>query len=77
VTARFTFARSGERFTVSQAEYIPTIVTHYSPGRPARLYQVSAALKSAHGAWRQRLLAAQRRTRDVVRRMHPTGLAEA
>jgi hypothetical protein len=77
VTARFTFTRSGDRFTVSRAEYIPTIVTRYRPGKPARLYQISDALKTAHGAWRQRLLAAQRRTRDVVRRMHPTGLAEA
>ena len=77
VTARFTFTRTGERFTVSRAEYISTIVTHYRPGRPARLYQISAALKTAHGAWRQRLVAAQRRTRDVVTRMHPTGLVEA
>jgi hypothetical protein len=77
VTARFTFTRSGERFTVTRAEYIPTIVTRYRPGHPARLYRISAALKTAGGAWRQRLLAAQRRTRDVVRRMHPAGLAEA
>jgi Bacterial capsule synthesis protein PGA_cap len=77
VTARFTFTRDGDRFGVSRAEYIPTIVTRYRPGRPARLYQVSVALKTAHSAWRQRLLAAQRRTRDVVIRMHPTGLAEA
>jgi poly-gamma-glutamate capsule biosynthesis protein CapA/YwtB (metallophosphatase superfamily) len=77
VTARFTFTRNGERFTVSRAEYIPTLVTQYAPGRPARLHRISAALKTADGAWRQRLLAAQQRTRDVVRRMHPDGLAEA
>jgi hypothetical protein len=77
VTARFTFTRSGDRFAVSRAEYIPTLVTQYRPGRPARLYQISAALKTADGAWRQRLLTAERRTRHVVMRLHPTGLAEA
>ena len=77
VTARFTFARSADRFTVSRADYVPRIVTRYRPGQPARLYQVSAALKTAHGASRQRLLAAQRRTRHVVPTTHPTGLVEA
>jgi hypothetical protein len=77
VTARFTFTGSGQRFSVSRAEYIPTIVTRYRPGHPARLYRISAALKTAGGAWRQRLLAAQRRTRHVVRRLQPAGLAEA
>jgi poly-gamma-glutamate synthesis protein (capsule biosynthesis protein) len=77
VTARFTFTRRGERFTVSRAEYIPTVVTRYRPGHPARLYRISVALRTAHGAWRQQLLTAQRRTRTVVLRMHPAGLAEA
>ena len=38
VTARFTFtaSRTGT-FTVTRAEYIPTLTTHYQPGRPARL----------------------------------------
>ncbi|MFZ1115803.1 MAG: CapA family protein, partial [Propionibacteriaceae bacterium] len=41
-TGRFTFTRVGNgRFTVSKAEYIPTLVTLYRPGRPARLYHVS------------------------------------
>ena len=74
-TGRFTFTRIGNgRFTVSKAEYIPTLVTYYRPGRPARLYQVSAALKTAKGSFRSRLREAQRRTTAVVMRKHPTGL---
>jgi poly-gamma-glutamate capsule biosynthesis protein CapA/YwtB (metallophosphatase superfamily) len=74
-TGRFTFTRVGDgRFTVTKAEYIPTLVTHYQPGRPARLYQVSTALKTAKGSFRSRLLDAQRRTTAVVMRKHPQGL---
>jgi poly-gamma-glutamate capsule biosynthesis protein CapA/YwtB (metallophosphatase superfamily) len=74
-TGRFTFTRTGNgRFTVSKAEYIPTLVTIYRPGRPARLYQVSATLKTAKGSFRSRLLEAQRRTTAVVLRKHPPGL---
>jgi poly-gamma-glutamate capsule biosynthesis protein CapA/YwtB (metallophosphatase superfamily) len=74
-TGRFTFARVGDgRFTVTKAEYIPTLVTHYQPGRPARLYQVSTALKIAKGSFRSRLLDAQRRTTAVVTSKHPQGL---
>jgi poly-gamma-glutamate synthesis protein (capsule biosynthesis protein) len=74
-TGRFTFSRVGDgRFTVSKAQYIPTLVTLYRPGRPARLYQVSEALKTAKGSFRSRLLDAQRRTTAVVMRKHPQGL---
>ena len=74
-TGRFTFTRVGNRrFTVSKAEYIPTLVTRYQPGRPARLYQVSTALKTAKGSFRDRLLDAQRRTSAVVMRKDPPGL---
>jgi poly-gamma-glutamate capsule biosynthesis protein CapA/YwtB (metallophosphatase superfamily) len=74
-TGRFTFTRVGNgRFTVSKAEYIPTLVTRYQPGRPARLHQVSAALKTAKGSFRDRLLDAQRRTSAVVMRDDPPGL---
>jgi poly-gamma-glutamate capsule biosynthesis protein CapA/YwtB (metallophosphatase superfamily) len=74
-TGRFTFTRVGNgRFTVSKAEYIPTLVTYYRPGRPARLYHVSAALKTAKGSFRSRLLDAQRRTTAVVMRRDPKGL---
>jgi hypothetical protein len=74
-TGRFTFTRiENGRFSVSKAEYIPTLVTHYRPGRPARLYQVSVALKTAKGSFRSRLREAQRRTTDVVMRKHPQGL---
>jgi hypothetical protein len=74
-TGRFTFSRMGNgRFMVSKAEYIPTLVTRYQPGRPARLYQVSTALKTAEGSFRDRLLDAQRRTTAVVTRKDPAGL---
>jgi poly-gamma-glutamate capsule biosynthesis protein CapA/YwtB (metallophosphatase superfamily) len=74
-TGRFTFTRVGNgRFTVSKAEYIPTFVTRYQPGRPARLYQVSTALRTAKGSFRNRLLDAQRRTGAIVMRKHPQGL---
>ena len=77
-TGRFTFTRVGNgRFTVSRAEYIPTLVTRYQPGRPARLYQVSTALKSAKGSFRNRLLDAQRHTSAIVMRKHPQGLTRA
>jgi hypothetical protein len=75
VTARLRFERGrGGRFTVTRAEYIPTFVTRYAPGRPARLYQVSTALPKARGAFRQRLRLAERRTTAVVTRYHPPGL---
>jgi poly-gamma-glutamate synthesis protein (capsule biosynthesis protein) len=74
-TGRFTFTRVGDgRFTVSKAEYIPTLVTRYQPGRPARLHQISTALKTADGSFRDRLLDAQRRTSAVVMRKNPQGL---
>ena len=74
-TGRFTFTRARDgHFTVSKAEYIPTLVTRYQPGRPARLYHVSTALKTAKGSFRDRLLDAQRRTSAVVMRKHPQGL---
>ncbi len=75
VTARLHFERRRNgRFAVTRAEYIPTFVTRYAPGRPARLHQVSAALPKARGAFRQRLRLAQRRTIAVVTRYHPRGL---
>jgi Bacterial capsule synthesis protein PGA_cap len=78
VTARMRFERGRNgRFTVTRAEYIPTFVTRYAPGRPARLYQVSAALPQARGAFRQRLRLAQRRTTAVVTRYDPPGLRRA
>jgi poly-gamma-glutamate synthesis protein (capsule biosynthesis protein) len=77
-TGRFRFTRVGNgRFTVSKAEYIPTLVTSYRPGRPARLYQVSAKLRTAKGSFRARLLDAQRRTTAVVTSKHPKGLTRS
>lgn len=75
VTARLRFTRGAKgRFTVTKAEYIPTFVTRYSSGRPARLYHVSAALPSARGEFRERLRLAERRTTRVVTRYRPAGL---
>ena len=75
VKARFTFSRSGSgRFAVSKAEYIPTYVTRYRPGRPARVHVVSASLPDADGQFRRRLLVARARTTAVVNRHDPTGL---
>ncbi|HLL64106.1 MAG TPA: CapA family protein, partial [Propionibacteriaceae bacterium] len=69
VTARLRFERGRNgRFTVTRAEYIPTLVTRYAPGRPSRLHQVSVALPKARGAFRERLRVAQRRTTAVVTR---------
>ena len=70
VTGRFTFSRLGQhgRFRVTRAEYIPTLVTRYRPGRPARLYRVSTALRHAEGRFRKRLIIAQRRTSATVTR---------
>ena len=75
VTARLRFQRGRNgRFTVTRAEYIPTFVTRYAPGRPPRLHRVSAALPQARGTFRQRLLQAERRTTAVVTRYRPKGL---
>ncbi len=78
VTARLRFERGRDgRFAVTRAEYIPTFVTRYAPGRPARLYHVATALPRARGPFRQRLRLAERRTTDVVTREHPPGLRRA
>ena len=75
VTARFTFTASATgTFTVTRAEYIPTLTTHYQPGRPARLLRISTALKSADPPLRTRLRQAQHRTTDTVTAHHPPHL---
>lgn len=66
MTARFTFAEAPDGgFSVSLAEYLPTYVTGYRPGRPARVVFVGEALQ-AGAVDRERLLTAQQRTRRVV-----------
>ena len=75
-TARFTFTRTGsDSFAVSKAEYIPTLVTRYRPGRPARVHLVSASLPTSKGQLRKRLLTARARTTAVVTRHDPSGLS--
>ena len=78
VTARFTFTQDDTGvYRVAKAEYIPTLVTRYAPGKPARLLQISAALPTARGPLRERLTAAKRRTVAVVTAHDPPGLVES
>ena len=78
VTGRFTFTETADgRFTVTRAEYIPTLVTRYQPGRPARLVRVSTALRTAHGSFKNRLLLAQQRTTQVVTAKRPPHLTRS
>lgn len=72
-TARLTFTETTPgTFTVDKAELIPTFVTEYQPGQPARLLVIKDALAGntppgTTGALdRERLLTAQERTRRVV-----------
>lgn len=75
VTARFTFTSSPKGgYRASLAEYIPTYVSTYAPGKPARLYRVSEELKTAKGGFRARLIDAQKRTDRAVRSKKPAGL---
>ena len=68
-----TRGRNG-RFTVTKAEYIPTLVTRYRPGRPARL--LSGLGGAADGPRRIPGTApdAQRRTTAVVDALRSAGL---
>ena len=59
---------------MSKADYIPTLVTRYRPGRPARVHVVSASLPRSKGQFRKRLLTARARTTAVVTRHEPSGL---
>jgi len=78
VTARFTFTEDTDgRYHVTKAEYIPTLITRYARGKPARLLQISTALPAARGALRQRLKAAEQRTIAVVTAQDPPGLRRA
>ncbi|WP_141211107.1 CapA family protein [Enemella dayhoffiae] len=66
VTARFSFEETEPgRFKVVRAEYLPTLVSRYAPGHPARLSLVNADLREGRGD-RARLQQAERRTRAVV-----------
>ena len=75
VTGRFTFTEAANgRFRVTRAEYIPTLVTRYQSGRPARVHRVSTSLRTAQGSFRKRLLEARQRTTDVVTAKRPPHL---
>lgn len=77
VTARFTWTEEPDgTFKVTQAEYIPTLMSNWSPQKSARIYVVSTALEKNQYD-RQRLLDAQRRTREVVRKYDPPNLVES
>lgn len=73
VTARFTFTETPDgRFVVNRAEYLPTLVTRYSAGSPARVLMVNESLATGTGD-ADRLQVALERTRRVV---HSLGGAE-
>ncbi len=46
ITVRFTFTSAGSGFSVSKAEYIPTLITH---GDPIRVYSVVSSLAAGKG----------------------------
>lgn len=77
VTARFTFVETVPgRFGVEKAEYAPTLVTRYHPGKPARVLLINRALTEG-SVDRDRLMAARERTRRVVHSLGGTdGLIE-
>lgn len=78
VTARLTFSQRGSKYVVTKAEYIPTLITHYQPGHPARVYQISKALRQQKPPVSiARLKLAQSRTSRVVNALHPPGLVRS
>ncbi len=74
---RFTFTEQEPgKFSVSLAEYFPTLVTYGDGSKPARTYLVDRALADGTGD-RARLLAARERTNQVVHSLgHDEGLTE-
>ncbi len=77
ITPRFTFTEQEPgKFSVSLAEYFPTLVTYGDGSKPARTYLVDRALADGTGD-RARLLAARERTNQVVHSLgHDEGLTE-
>lgn len=66
ITTRFAFVeRSPGHFEVERAEYLPTLVTRYSAGSPARVGFVNEWLRTGRGD-RARLEEARARTARVV-----------
>ncbi len=71
------FERRGTRYVVTRATYRPTLITHYAPGRPARVRLVNDDLQ-AHRGSTSRLEAARARTRAAVSSLGRTkGVVEA
>ena len=77
ITVRFTFTeRPGGRFEVSEAAYVPTYWSHWSPGRPIRIQRVVAALAAGRGDL-ARLREARAEIREAVHGLGRTpGLLE-
>lgn len=71
VMARMTFTRSEQGWQVSKAEYLPTLVTRYQKGSPARLKIVTNAKEGTREA------VALERTRKAVHALKVEGLEEA
>ncbi|MEL4505071.1 CapA family protein [Luteococcus sp. H138] len=77
ITTRFTFTEQPDgRFTVSHAEYHPTLTTHATSGSPARVLLVNEQLASGRGD-RERLAQARERTTAAVNLLgHNRGLRQ-
>ncbi len=75
---RFTETPAGD-FEVTRATAIPTLMTHYTPGQPARLVHVTAALDGAApippGVTEKRLKQARDRTMADVRSLGADGIS--
>lgn len=76
VVATMTFTRDADgRWQVTGARYMPTLMTRYSPGAPARLIHLTEAVRSGRGDLvRERT--ALVRTRKAVTALGATGLQE-
>ncbi|GAB3696946.1 CapA family protein [Mariniluteicoccus flavus] len=66
IITRFAFTeRTPGRFEVTEAEFLPTLTTHYAAGHPARVGLVNEQL-AAHRGDAGRLEEAKKRTRRIV-----------
>ena len=77
ITVRFEFREGRDgRFRVSEAAYVPTYWSTYSPGNPIRIHRVVAALASGRGDV-ARLREARAEIREAVGGLGwPRGLRE-
>lgn len=77
VTARFTFTEKADgTFEVTLAEYIPTLITRYTAGSPARVLPVKKWIESDRGN-QARLVTARQEIRKAVTSLGETSMVEA